>query len=57
MRCSSVDPFPTRRRVLLVLLFLLLVSGALVVFKVPRQIAQEKLSEIKARTESFAAPR
>jgi len=57
MRCSSVDPFPSRRSVLLAVLALLLMIGALVVSIVPQQIAKEKLTEIKAKTRTFAAPR
>jgi len=55
-RCSSVDPFPSRRRAMLAVLALLLLMGGLVVLKVPQQIAQERLSEIKARTKTFATP-
>jgi ribosomal protein L32 len=57
MRCSSVDPFPTRRRLMVLLVGLLMAVGAFFVCTVPPQIAEREMSKIKATTRSFAAPR
>jgi len=56
-RCSSIDPLPSRRRILQGAFALLLGAGAVLVCTVPQQIAKVETSKIMARTNSFTASR
>lgn len=55
--CSSIDPFPTRRRVLYGALALVLAGGSFAIVKLSPAIAQSEAAKTASRTKSFAAPR
>jgi hypothetical protein len=57
-RCSSIDPFPSRRRLALALLLALLAAiGVFVVGSVRRHISEEQTPKNEAAKQSFVSPR
>ena len=56
-RCSSIDPFPTRRRLLYGVLVLVLVGGGFAIVKLSPAAARSEASKTAAQTKSFTAPR
>jgi len=56
-RCSSIDPFPKRRRLLYGVLALVLVGGGFAIVKLSPAAARSEVSKAAAQTKSFTAPR
>jgi hypothetical protein len=53
-QCSSIDPFPTRRRLLLGSLVLLIVAGGIFIVVASPDAARSEATKIMSQTKSFA---
>lgn len=55
-QCSTIDPFPTRRRLILGALVFLIVAGGVCIAVFSNMVSRSEVSKIMSQTKSFAAP-